>query len=123
MTLGSIPSKFSSAVAAGALSAMASNVSEVMQQEAEANGVHPVSPNALVVGENTTQKIHEISKKSGLDEEDVLGRALILLEAAVDASNNDESVVILDNKNSIKARITGLINRKGLNGNERVLTA
>lgn len=81
------------------------------------------SSNALVVGENTTQKIHEISKKSGLDENDVLNRALILLEAAVDASNNHESLVIVDKKNSIKTKITGLVKGKELNVNESVLTA
>ena len=65
---------------------------------------------AFVFNQDTVEKIKHISTEAGISESEVMQRALVLMEVAVNASKSGDALAILDGDESVKTRITGLVN-------------
>lgn len=63
---------------------------------------------AFVFGQDIAEKIKHISTEAGISESEVMQRALVLMEVAVNASRSGENLAIIDKDEKVKTRITGL---------------
>jgi hypothetical protein len=64
---------------------------------------------AFVFGKDISNKIKAIASEADISESDMLQRALILMEVAVNASKSKDRLVIVDENDKVKTRITGLV--------------